>query len=86
MWVAVDDLNKQNFPFYKLKKPFIKLIYLHNVWKNGQDMCVMIKNEFIDLGFEIWMRLLQNAEKSYGPHSEDIAMQHPSEPCIFPKH
>ena len=46
----------------------------------------MIKNEFIDLGFEIWMRLLQNAGESYGPHSEDIAMQHPSEPCIFPKH
>lgn len=49
-------------------------------------MCVMIKNEFIDLGFEIWMRLLQNAEESYDPHSEDIEMQHLTETSIFPKH
>ncbi|CAG0973341.1 MAG: hypothetical protein OIN86_14925 [Candidatus Methanoperedens sp.] len=45
----------------------------------------MIKNEFIDLGFEIWMRLLQNAGESYDPHSEDIEMQHPSLTSIFPK-
>jgi CRISPR/Cas system-associated protein endoribonuclease Cas2 len=46
----------------------------------------MIKNEFIDLGFEIWMRLLQNAGESNDQHSEDIEIQHPSETSILPKH
>ncbi len=46
----------------------------------------MIKNEFIDLGYEIWMRLLQKADQSYGPPNEHIEGQQPSETSIFPKH
>ena len=47
---------------------------------------VMIKNEFIDLGFEIWMRLLKTADQSYDPQSENIENQHPSERSIILKH
>ncbi len=32
----------------------------------------MIKNEFTDLGFEIWMRLLKAEGQSYDPQSEKI--------------
>jgi hypothetical protein len=46
----------------------------------------MIKNEFIDLGFEIWMRLLQKDDQSYEPQSENIKRKHPSEISIFPEH
>jgi len=46
----------------------------------------MFKNEFIDLGFEIWMRLLKNEEPSYVPQSENVENQRPSERSIIPKH
>jgi len=39
----------------------------------------MIKNEFVDLGFEIWMRLLKTECRSYEPQTENIERQHPSE-------
>jgi hypothetical protein len=39
----------------------------------------MIKNEFTDIGFEIWMRLLKTEGQSYDSQSENIERQHPSE-------
>lgn len=52
------------------------------------DRCVIIKNEFIDLGYEIWMRLLQKADQPqpYDPPGEIIEIQNSSEICIFPEH
>jgi len=37
----------------------------------------MIKNEFIDLGFEIWIRLLKTEGQNYDPQNENI--EKPSE-------
>lgn len=38
----------------------------------------MIKNEFIDLGFDIWMRLLKTEDRTYDHQSENIE-RHTSE-------
>jgi len=40
---------------------------------------VMIKNEFADLGFEIWMRLLKSEVRSYDSQSKNIEKKHPPE-------
>ena len=50
------------------------------------DRCVIIKNEFIDLGYEIWMRLLQKADQPYDQPGENIEIQNSSELSICPEH
>jgi len=52
------------------------------------DRCVTIKNEFIDLGYEIWMRLLQKADQPqpYDHASKNIEIRNSSEISIFPEH
>jgi CRISPR/Cas system-associated protein endoribonuclease Cas2 len=45
---------------------------MNNISKKIDRKNVMIKNEFIDLGFEIWMRLLKNEEQSYDHQNENI--------------
>lgn len=50
------------------------------------DRCVIIKNEFLDLGYEIWMRLLQKADKPHDQPGEETEIQESSETSILPEH